>query len=203
MSTAVTAAPAEDSAEILELRVERARLALRLASVEQESDRLAITSAILVRLYEAASCAHLLAAVRDVLVNLVGVEVFELYASPAPGAAPALVTISGAGVGDAGEPRFAHVAADIIRQGARRAVITPTSSACYYPAEAATPLASAPLLWHGTAVGALVVQRLLPQKPALTPSDGELLDFIGTHVLPALSATAGRASAALPRWTLA
>lgn len=199
MTLSPMAAWTADEAALTELRVEHARLARRLAVAEREGDRLSMTAVALLRLYESGSADDLLAAVRDVLVNLAGVEAFELHASAAAGDVPAPVAVAGADRAVLGPARFAALAHDVVRTAAPQVVSTPCAKA---PHTGGAALACIPLLWHGAPLGALVILRLLPHKPALTLDDLELFELLRTHLLPALSAATGRAAKAAPRWTV-
>jgi hypothetical protein len=56
------------------------------------------------------------------------------------------------------------------------------------PGEGSSALAVVPLVVQGRVIGALVVLRLLPHKPALQHEDRELLDLLAAHAASALLA---------------
>lgn len=178
---------------LAEIQDDNRRLCDEYAAMQQQNSDLVTLFAAMERLYGAADRADALAAIQEIVVNLVGSEelaVFELSQdggrlSPAHAfgvAAPALREIAvGAGtIGRVAAEGVPFVAGD----GGSAPPDPPDLTACV------------PLKLGGAVTGALAVYRLLEHKPSLRAVDRELLGLLEKHAAAAVRTSALRARAA-------
>jgi nitrate/nitrite-specific signal transduction histidine kinase len=191
-----------DRAErLLELeRGEHDRLQSRLADAEEESRRfseqyvaveaqnsnLANLYVASYRLHSTLDRAEVLAAIQEILVNLVGTEEIAIFErEPSDGSLRLAVSL---GVDaerfrrlPAGEGTIGRVAATgelfIVGDGEPAAAGEEELTACV------------PLKLEGRVTGAIAVFRLLSQKPGLEAIDREIFDLLATHAATALYCT--------------
>ena len=164
---------------IIGLLDENRKLAAAHAAAEQRLGQLATLNAAVRQLHEAGTPNAVLTTIKEIVANLLGSEEMGIYARHADGT---LRLLDGIGV-----------------DAARWGTIPSGFAEVRYAAGAPTvgdPVACVPLLMNGQALGAVVVFRLLPQKPLLEPVDRELCALLSTHAGLALHHAELRASAA-------
>jgi hypothetical protein len=197
---------AEARAEIERHRAEAERLRKRLAELEQEhrqlsdeyvaveeqNSELASLFVALERLYSSADRREALAAVQEIVVNMVGSEELGVYEIDASGA---LQLAHGFGLADSRPDRYAPGSGTVARVAASGVpfVAGPDGAPEDPDLTAAIPLKSA-----GRAAGVLAIWRLLGHKPFLTDLDKRLFAVLEGHAARPLSldARGGRAPAA-------
>lgn len=197
---------AEARAEIERHRAEAERLRKRLAEMEQEhrqlsdeyvaveeqNSELASLFVALDRLYSSADRREALAAVQEIVVNMVGSEELGVYEIDASGA---LQLAHGFGLADSRPDRYAPGSGTVARVAASGVpfVAGPDGAPEDPDLTAAIPLKAA-----GRAAGVLAIWRLLGHKPFLTDLDKRLFTVLEGHAARPLSldARGGRAPAA-------
>ncbi|MDB4951783.1 MAG: hypothetical protein JWM27_4432 [Gemmatimonadetes bacterium] len=182
--------------ELVRVRRHVAQVEMQHGALAGECEALRGEAADLARLYVACLALHgtldrarVLAAVEDLMVNLVASEEFGVYER---GPAGALSLARGFGID-------ARVRAALVPAGpVARALASGEpclEEGCFDAREpgggAGQPVACIPLAVDGQAVGAAVVWSFLPQKAGAEPGDEALYALLGTHVAVALRATAG------------
>jgi chemotaxis protein CheD len=156
------------------------RLSERLLGAEQHVGELANLLVAVNSLHGAADPAGVVAAVRDIVANLVGSEEFALF--DVAGSHARLVDSSGV-IGDT----LADVSTGII--GAVASTGKPfirRAGGAGVPGSDASITACLPLRIRGSVVGVLAIFRLLPHKSLLEAGDLALFDLLSTHVASAL-----------------
>jgi multidrug efflux pump subunit AcrA (membrane-fusion protein) len=184
--------------ELDRFREDRAALERQLASAEAESRRAAQEyseveqrSANLANLYVAGYQLHdtleraaVLAAIREIIVNLIGSEEFAVFELSRDGGMLSLAEWNGI---DPEVFREVQVGSGQIGQVARagEALVTQRESLTGDP-----PLtACVPLKVAGRVTGAIAIFRLLAHKPRLEAADHELLDLLASQAGTALYCT--------------
>lgn len=177
---------------LAEIQKDNERLCEEYAAIQQQNSDLVTLFAAMERLYGAAGRDDALAAIQEIVVNLVGSEelaIFELskdgrrlLPAHAFGLGPAELRDVAVGCGTIG-----RVAADgvpfVAADGARAATDPPRLTACI------------PLKLGERVTGALAVYGLLDHKHALRGLDRELLALIEKHAAAAMRTSALREAA--------
>ena len=186
----------DSNAALTRFHEERAALEQRLVRAETESERAAQEyveverrSANLANLYVASYQLHetldratVLAAIKEIIVNLIGSEEFAILETSEAGGALSLAEWNGVDpdeVRGAGAGRIGQVA----RSGAVF-VATPGHAQGELPLTACIPLKVG-----GSVTGAIAIFRLLAHKPRLEPADHELFDLLASQAGTALYCT--------------
>ena len=173
------AAPARLSERLRELEEENGRLADELVSALDQVAGLSALCAALERLHGTLDRAEVLAAIQEIVVNLVGSEEVAIYALDGEtlrlaarfGAAGAPATVA------LGEGPIGGAAAE------SEARVTPQ------PAGSAAPTACVPLRAGHELVGVVAIFGLLPHKAGLGALDVQLLELLGRQAGSALHLT--------------
>lgn len=183
----------ESSALKEELRINREQqeqLAARLQEIRGESEqrfaeyaKLETLNTNLANLYVASYQLHstlsreaVLAAIQEIVVNLIGSEEFAVFERDPAGRFRLAASV---GISD-DEPIAGH----------ERVAEATTSGQTWVSAEHGDLTACVPLKIDETVTGFVVVRRLLAHKRGLEPLDLELFDLLGTHAAMALYASA-------------
>ncbi len=181
------------------IQAETARLTGELAAARHEADRLARQCAALeaqrsdlAKLHVAARALHasldperVLDALEEVVINLVGSECFGVFALEPVSQSLLCLRAFGYDPDREGEPTLASGRiAQVVRTGVPHVRDGETDG----PVRVDAPVATVALRAGEETVGVLLVFRLLPQKPALTPFDAELFELVTVHAGTALHA---------------
>jgi K+-sensing histidine kinase KdpD len=167
-----------------DLRAENDRLRRQLTHVQRATSTVAGLHVAMQRLHGTLRRDEVLDATRDVLANLLGCESAAVWEKGTDGEPRRL-----AGWGE-GDPQHEEAAARrVLAEG--RTCVSPDPWHEGFHAGVALRL-------EGQVRGALVIVRLLPQKPTITSRDHELLELVAGHVALALYVTALHAAAARP-----
>jgi GAF domain-containing protein len=122
-----------------------------------------------------------LAAIQEIIVNLIGSEEFSVFECDRPrGELRTVVSVSGAPA----ETVASYPAVAAVLAGGETWIAAPDA------AESAEAVACVPLKLDGRITGLIVIHRLLPHKAALEALDHELFSLLGTHAATALYCTA-------------
>jgi hypothetical protein len=148
--------------------------------VEPQNDSLMNLFVAAARLHANLDRAGVLAAIREILSDLIGAQAMAVYEIDATG--DALLQVESIGV-DAGSMRRIALGSGLIGSAAK-------TGAAYFSDDAESEvIACVPLKIGASVTGAIAVFRLLEQKQQLEMSDRELLDFMSTHAAFALYRT--------------
>jgi len=151
------------------------------ALVEPRNDSLINLFIAAARLHASLDRAGVLAAIREILSDLIGSQAMAVFEVDAAGDALSLVESIGV---DANSMRRIALGTDLIGTVAK-------TGAAYFSDDAESKVvACVPLKIGASVTGAIVLFRLLEQKQQLEMSDRELLDFMSTHAALALYRTA-------------
>ncbi len=179
-------------ARVAELEQEHRQLSDEYVAVEEQNSELASLFVALERLYASADRHDALAAVQEIVVNMVGSEELGVYEVDASGA---LQLAHGFGLADSRPDRYAPGSGTVARVAASGIsfVAGPDGAPEDPDLTAAIPLKSA-----GRPAGVLAIWRLLGHKPYLTDLDRRLFAVLEGHAARSLSLVArgGRAPAA-------
>lgn len=168
--------------QLAELEAAYQRVSEECAAFQEQNAELVTLSVAAGRLCEAADRAEALAAIQEIVVNLVGSEEFAVFERAADGR---LLPVYRMGLDHPPAP---------ITEGegpAGRAVAEDRMRIVGDPPGEGEPVACVPLRASGQVVGALVVYGLLGHKPALTDFDREIFGVLLRHAGPALRAGDG------------
>jgi GAF domain-containing protein len=119
----------------------------------------------------------------EIVINLIGAEVFAVYLVDEHGGALRAVAAEGAELS-----RFPIHPLD---QGPVGEVVAAGQTACWEgpaPADLSRPLVCVPLLVQGHPIGAIQIYSLLQQKDGFTALDHELFTVLGGHAATAVFA---------------
>lgn len=175
--------------EIEQLRGELADVSRRLVSADAESGQLLRLHVALTRLVESADRASAVAALEDVVINIVGSEDFAFYERDRASGA----FLAAAAMGDtAAAHRELNVEQPLVRDALESGRVRLAPSA---GRGTECPVACAPLMSGREITGVVVVFRLLPHKAGLGPRDVEVLELLRAHAATVLHAAELRAAA--------
>lgn len=152
-----------------------------LQECEQTIANLYVTS---YRLRATLDSAEMLEIIREVLVEMVGVEVFGVLLLDEK--RKSLQLVAGKGVEDRLPSRSLFAGEGVVGE------VTASGEPFFFepksPAEreAHLPLAAIPLNNDAQAVGVIVIYKLLSQKSRFSPTDLQLLELLATHAAAAL-----------------
>jgi hypothetical protein len=158
--------------------------------VEPQNDSLITLFVAAARLHANLDRPGVLAAIREILSDLIGSQAMAVFEIDATGDALSLVESIGV---DASSMRCIALGAGVI------GTVAKTGAAYFSDDGDSEVIGCVPLKIGASVTGAIAVFRLLEQKQQLEMSDRELLDFMSTHAALALYRTAplaqGRESA--------
>jgi GAF domain-containing protein len=186
---------AEAEARIAALEAEVSALELRLAAAEQQNDRLMRQYVATYQLHATLDPNEVLAAVSDIVVNLVGADRFAVILTDKPGAPGFIVLRHGFDevLGDRNLIRFAgqHYAGGDAQVDATLA----DGKLRWAPAPGSPVLATIPLNMSGRTVGTIAILKLLEHREELGTEERELFDLLAAHTACALLAAQSYARA--------
>jgi hypothetical protein len=191
----------EVEARIRSIEAERRAYMERYLEVEAQNDNVAKLYAATLRLHGTISHADVLAAVHEIIINLVGSEEFAVFETNADGSRlvrsssfgiPAErlgpVTVGEGIVGRCAQTGDTYIAGEgKADDGGTPAPIDSKITACV------------PFIVEGVVTGAVAIFRLLSHKPRLEPVDLELFTLLGSHAATALYCTAVVETTGAPR----
>jgi nitrate/nitrite-specific signal transduction histidine kinase len=167
---------------------ESRRFAERYRDVEQENDLLANLYVASHQLHSTLDPSEVVRVVLEIVINLVGAEVFAVYLceeggdrlEPIAAEGDRIEAFPGLHVGDGFVGRSVAEA---------RIAVAGEGSPGRAPSQGGEPLVSIPLHVHEQPVGAIVIYALLPQKRGLSALDHELFVLLAAHAATAIFAS--------------
>ncbi len=176
-----------DSEQLSRLEDENRRYAERYVVLEQKNTQLANLYVASYRLHETLSQKEVLAIIQEIVINLIGCEqhgIFEL----APDAR-SMRLLASMGV-DTARCEVVKLGEDALSKAivASDIWVTPDQPVAL-PGHPHPVTACVPLRLAGKATGAVVLYRLLPQKPGVEAVDRELFELLSVHAGMALYTT--------------
>jgi hypothetical protein len=170
------------------MEAERRAYLERYLSVEEQNSNVSSLYVAMLRLHGSIDHADVLAAIREIVINLVGSEELVIFETNVEGTA--LIVSSAIGV-DASTLARIPFGKGIIGQCAAGAkTYLAKEDSAPPPREGEGDLtACVPLVVDGAVTGAIAIFRLLRHKPKLEAIDHELFALLGTHGASALYCT--------------
>jgi hypothetical protein len=165
------------------------RLCEEYAAVQEQNSDLVFLFVAVQRLYGAADRADVLAAIQEIVANLVGSEELAVFELSSDGSR--LVPVRAFGVG-APELREIAVGSGTVGRVAAAGVPFVAGEPASAPPDPPHLTACIPLELGGRVTGALAIYRLLEHKRSLGNLDRELLDLLQKHAATALRASVRR-----------
>ena len=167
---------------------ERQAYLKRYLEVEAQNANVSNLYVATLRLHGSIDHNDVLAAIHEIIINLLGSEELAVFELPVQGSTLFLSSSHGIdrtplervplGVGTIGECAASG-----------RTFIATTASSSARSEPEANLTACVPLMVEGVVTGAVAIFRLLGHKPGLEPIDHELLSLIGSHAATALYCT--------------
>jgi GAF domain-containing protein len=181
-------------------------LELRLASAEQQNDRLMRLYVATYQLHATLNPRGVLEAISEIVLNLVGADQFALLLAHPAGGRAAIVLSRGLEQEGDGAAALARARFAGRHYGGGDPLVDATLEDGRLRTGgdgAGVPVAAVPLNVNGRTVGALVLLRLLGHRRELGADDRETLDLLAAHAACALFAAQSYASADRKLRTLA
>ncbi|HSP17192.1 MAG TPA: GAF domain-containing protein [Thermoanaerobaculia bacterium] len=169
--------------EIAGITVQSREFTDRYVTVEQQNTKLANLYVSMVRLHSSLDPAEIVAAIHEIVINLIGSE--ELAIFEVDDSSRSLRLISSFGV-DANRLRTVRIGEGPVGRAAESGRLHVVRHETWSEAIEASFSAFIPLRVAGWMRGAVVVFGLLPQKGSLDVADVELFDLISTQAGRAL-----------------
>jgi hypothetical protein len=170
---------------IATIDAERRTYLLRYEEVEAQNTNVSNLYVATLRVHGSIGRADVLAAIHEIIINLVGCEELAVLETNANGSA--LVLSSSFGI-DAGPLEKIAIGDGIIGECAlsrQTYILSESPESPRLPRET-NLTACVPLIVEGVVTGAIAIFRLLDHKPKLEPIDHELFALLGTHAAMAL-----------------
>lgn len=175
---------AEIRRRLAETEEENRQFSLQSLEIEQQNNNLANLYVASYQLHGTLDHGEVVAAIKEIVINLIGCEEFGLYEVDEEGRALRLVGFFGI---DPEMYATVPLGSGLIGRAAATGVRYLLGSPAGAPAPRETHLtACIPLKLGETVLGALAVFRLLPHKGGLKAVDHELFDLLATHAATAL-----------------
>lgn len=163
---------------------ENSQFAQRYVEIEEENNNLANLYVSSYQLHSTLDPDEVLKIIMEIVINLVGSEVFAIYLLDETAGALTAVASEGRDLAD-----FETVP---MGEGPLGVAVTESEATCWDPALAgdlAQPIICVPLVVQDRSIGAIAVYELLEQKDGFTPLDHELFNMLGGHAATALFAS--------------
>jgi hypothetical protein len=174
----------DDALERLhQMQEENEHFAGRFLEVEEENNYLANLYVASFQLHSTLDLSEVLQIIVEIVINLIGGEVFAIYVLDERSGRLSAVASEGRGVAD-----FQDFA---LGQGALGEAVATGRIVCAEeegPREGSGPLVCIPLRIQERAMGAIAIHKLLQQKGAFTPLDHELFTLLAGHAATAIFA---------------
>ena len=164
--------------ELGRVEAENRQFAERYVQIEEHADVLQNLYVASHRLHATLDPNEVLTTVKEILINLVGGEVFGIFLldETAPNATPSLLAHEGLDEANPLTPRETALARDVL-----------TRDPYYAPAGAAAPLAVVPLRVDQRPVGVIVVRAVFGHKKGLGHLDQQILGLLSGQAATALA----------------
>jgi nitrate/nitrite-specific signal transduction histidine kinase len=168
---------------LAQVELENGRFARRHLEIQQENDSLANLYVASDQLHSTLDIVEVLQIVTEIVINLIGAEVFAIYLLDEP--TGELGAISAEGAAASGFPTCR------LGQGELGEAVARLETTCRdgtHSDDPERPLVCVPLEIQGRPLGAIAIYRLLPQKDRFTALDHELFRVLGGHAGTAIFA---------------
>lgn len=162
-----------------------ARWAERHAETERCHDDLANLFVASDQLHATRDPDEVVAAICEIVINLIGAEIFALYAFDPQRKRLTPLLSEGRALGGLSEVALGEGAiGQAVARG--RVWVAEPASAAEIAAEADEPIVVVPLCARGSVLGAIAIHKLLDQKSGLSALDHQLFDLLAQHASKAL-----------------
>lgn len=175
--------PAHLRARLTELEAEHRRLTAEFVALQKQHAAQVALGVAAEQLYDVAGRDQAVAALEDLLLNMVGAQAFALLERDGAGR---LLPTHGAGMDWQGVAAVVPGEGPLGQAAVENRILLAEGEA----GTPAAPLAFVPLAVDGEPAGALSLHALLPQKRGLTAFDHELFRILQRHAGPALRSRA-------------
>ncbi len=165
------------------LEEENRQFAERYVEIEEENNALANLYVASYQLHSTLDLAEVLKIVIEIVINLVGAEVFAVYMLDEKSRRLEPVAAEGA--------PLSAIPQQELDEGVVGRCVAAGETSCKDPAgevDWSRPLVSIPLRVDDRAIGAITIVKLLAQKDAFTPLDHELFTLLAGHAATAIFA---------------
>ena len=176
-------------AQLRSVESENQQFAERYLEIEEENNNLANLYVASYQLHSTLDPNEVLKVIVEIVINLIGAELFCVYVceEDGPGAALKPVASEGAPVSDFDAlPLDSSPVGEAVRDGE---VVTGDPTAVGEPGTIGDPVVCIPLRVDDKPVGAIVIHRLLQQKDGFSPLDHELFTLMAGHAATAIFAS--------------
>ncbi len=177
--------------ELVAIEQRSRRLAQQFETIEHQNSNLANLYVATYQLHGSHHHAEVLAAIQEIIVNLVGREHAAVFEVTDGGRRLVASSLNGVDPGRYGSIELGRGPLGRAAASGELLLLGPGGEG-QPPAEEPELTACVPLKLGGELIGMIVVFRLLPQKPGLEDLDRELFDLLGTHAATALYCTSLR-----------
>jgi hypothetical protein len=168
---------------LMEVEEENRRFADRYVEIEEENNNLANLYVASYQLHSTLDIDEVLKIVIEIVINLIGAEVFAVYLLD--GKNEELQVVAAEGVPPSEIPNCP------VGQGALGKAVTATETTCWDTARSedyTKPIVCIPLQIEKRPIGAIAIFSLLQQKEGFSALDHELFNVLGGHAATALFA---------------
>ncbi len=162
---------------------ENRHFAERYLEIEEENNNLASLYVASYQLHSTLDLSEVIKIVVEIVINLIGAEVFAIYVLDERTEVLTPVASEGREIGDFPPCQMGH--------GIVGAAVATGETQCgdaATPEDLSRPLVCVPLRVQERPIGAIAIHKLLQQKTGFTPLDHELFTLLGGHAATALFA---------------
>jgi len=168
---------------LLALEEENRQFANRYVEVEEENNNLANLYVASYQLHSTLDLSEVLKIIIEIVINLVGAEIFAVYVHDEKEEVLEPVAAEGAAVSDFPScPLGKGIVGESVQTGDTHTTNKNASG------DLASPIVSIPLLVEDRPIGAIAIFKLLAQKEAFTLLDHELFTLLAGHAATAIFA---------------
>jgi regulator of replication initiation timing len=162
---------------------ENSNFARRCVEIEEENNNLANLYVASYQLHSTLDLDEVLKIIMEIVINLVGAEVFAVYLLDDDG--EELTAVASEGLGISSFPKVG------LGSGVLGKAVASSEATCWNTSgsrDLSQPIVCVPLSMNERPIGAIVVFNLLQQKDGFSPLDHELFNMLGGHAATALFA---------------
>ncbi len=164
---------------------ENQQFAERYLEIEEENNNLANLYVASYQLHSTLDPSEVLKVIQEIVINLIGAELFCVYAS---GDDPDVLLPVVAEGGPVSDYPTVRIGEGRVGESVESGEVVTAEASGLGPAEGGLPVVCIPLRVEDKAVGAIVIHRLLSQKDGFPPLDYGLLKLLAGHSANAIFA---------------
>ena len=167
-----------------QVELENSQFAQRYVEVEEENNNLANLYVSSYQLHSTLDLDEVLKIIMEIVINLIGGEVFAVYLIEGEDSRLTPVCAEGRALGE--------FPSAVLGQGALGKAAASHESTCWDHSRSddlAQPMVCVPLVVQSRSIGAIAVYSLLSQKDGFSPLDHELFNMLGGHAATAIFAS--------------